>query len=69
MLVEPGVLSGTPAVMMMRSPAAPNFSLKVMRQARSGTEITTCPTCGRILYPLGEAKYTAFDHDLDNIDR
>jgi len=41
----------------------------VMRQARSGTEITTCPTCGRILYPLGEAKYKAFDHDLDNIDR
>jgi predicted nucleic acid-binding Zn-ribbon protein len=41
----------------------------VMRQARSGTELTTCPTCGRILYPLGEAKYTAFDHDLDNIDR
>jgi predicted nucleic acid-binding Zn-ribbon protein len=41
----------------------------VMRQARSGTELTPCPTCGRILYPLGEAKYTAFDHDLDNIDR
>jgi predicted nucleic acid-binding Zn-ribbon protein len=41
----------------------------VMRQARSGDQLTTCPTCGRILYPLGEAKYTAFDHDLDNIDR
>jgi predicted nucleic acid-binding Zn-ribbon protein len=41
----------------------------VMRQARAGDQLTTCPTCGRILYPLGEAKYTAFNHDLDNIDR
>ena len=35
MLVEPGVLSGTPAVMMMRSPGLPKPSSKAMRQARS----------------------------------
>jgi uncharacterized protein len=40
-----------------------------LRQARSGTELTSCPTCGRILYPLGEVKYEEFDHNLDNVDK
>ncbi|MGA7729765.1 MAG: hypothetical protein WCD37_00685 [Chloroflexia bacterium] len=41
----------------------------ITRQARIPTELTSCPTCGRILYPLGEAKYEAFDHNLDNVDK
>lgn len=41
----------------------------VMRQARIATELVACPTCARILYPLGEAKYEAFDHNLDNVDK
>jgi predicted nucleic acid-binding Zn-ribbon protein len=40
-----------------------------LRQARSGNDLVTCPTCGRILYPLGEVKYEEFDHNLDNVDR
>ena len=40
-----------------------------LRQARAGTDLVTCPTCGRILYPLGEVKYEEFDHNLDNVDR
>jgi predicted nucleic acid-binding Zn-ribbon protein len=41
----------------------------VLRHARAGTELVTCPTCGRILYPVGEVKYEGFDHNLDNVDR
>ena len=41
----------------------------ITRQARVPTELTSCPTCGRILYPLGESKYEAFDHNLDNVDK
>ncbi len=41
----------------------------VMRQARSQTDLVTCPTCGRIIYPLGEVKYEEFDHNLDNVDK
>lgn len=41
----------------------------VLRQARTHAEITTCPTCGRIIYPLGEVKYEQFDHNLDNVDK
>jgi uncharacterized protein len=40
-----------------------------LRQARSGDNLATCPTCGRILYPVGEVKYEEFDHNLDNVDR
>jgi hypothetical protein len=41
----------------------------VLRQARAGTDLVACPTCGRLLYPLGEVKYEEFDHNLDNVDR
>ncbi|MEO8285948.1 MAG: C4-type zinc ribbon domain-containing protein [Chloroflexota bacterium] len=41
----------------------------ILRQARLGTDLVSCPTCGRILYPLGEVKYEEFDHNLDNVDR
>ena len=41
----------------------------IIRQARVPTELTLCPTCGRILYPLGEVKYEEFDHNLDNVDK
>ncbi|HST03113.1 MAG TPA: C4-type zinc ribbon domain-containing protein [Chloroflexia bacterium] len=43
--------------------------VSVLRQARNHAEITTCPTCGRIIYPLGEVKYEEFDHNLDNVDK
>jgi predicted nucleic acid-binding Zn-ribbon protein len=41
----------------------------VLRTARSSSEFTPCPTCGRILYPTEEVKFKEFDHDLDNINR
>ena len=41
----------------------------ILRQARTGSDFTTCPSCGRILYPVDEVKFVEFDHDLDNIDR
>ncbi|MEP6774600.1 MAG: C4-type zinc ribbon domain-containing protein [Chloroflexota bacterium] len=41
----------------------------VLRQARIPTELTTCPTCGRMIFPLGEVKYEEFDHNLDNVDK
>lgn len=40
-----------------------------LRHARAGADLVPCPTCGRILYPLGEVKYEGFDHNLDNVDR
>lgn len=43
--------------------------VNVLRAARTSEGFTNCPTCGRILYPLGDMKFSAFDHDLDNIDR
>ncbi len=43
--------------------------VNIMRQARMPSELTPCPTCGRILYPLGEVKYEEFNHDLDNVDK
>lgn len=43
--------------------------VNIMRQARVQTELTPCPTCGRILYPLGEMHYEEFDHNLDNVDK
>lgn len=46
-----------------------NVPASVMRQARVPTELTLCPTCGRILYSLGEVKYEEFDHNLDNVDK
>ena len=41
----------------------------ILRHARAGTDLVSCPTCGRILYPVGEVKYEEFDHNLDNVDR
>jgi len=41
----------------------------ILRLARSGNDLVPCPTCGRILFPVGEIKFSAFDHDLDNVDR
>jgi predicted nucleic acid-binding Zn-ribbon protein len=41
----------------------------VLRLARSSNEIVACPTCGRVLFPVGEIKFSEFDHDLDNVDR
>jgi predicted nucleic acid-binding Zn-ribbon protein len=41
----------------------------ILRQARTGTELVMCPSCGRILFPIGEIKFEEFNHDLDNINR
>jgi predicted nucleic acid-binding Zn-ribbon protein len=41
----------------------------VLRLARSSNDLVTCPTCGRVLFPVGEIKFSEFDHDLDNVDR
>jgi predicted nucleic acid-binding Zn-ribbon protein len=41
----------------------------VLRLARSTNDLVTCPTCGRVLFPVGEIKFSEFDHDLDNVDR
>jgi uncharacterized protein len=41
----------------------------VLRTARSSSEFTLCPSCGRILYPVDEVKFKEFDHGLDNIAR
>jgi predicted nucleic acid-binding Zn-ribbon protein len=41
----------------------------VLRMARSNSDFTPCPTCGRILYPVDDVKFKEFDHDLDNISR
>jgi predicted nucleic acid-binding Zn-ribbon protein len=41
----------------------------ILRHARAGTDLTLCPSCGRILYPIGEVKFEEFNHDLDNITR
>jgi predicted nucleic acid-binding Zn-ribbon protein len=40
-----------------------------LRHARTSTDLVACPTCGRLLNPLGEVKYEEFDHNLDNVDR
>jgi len=40
-----------------------------LRQARTSPDLVPCPTCGRLLNPLGEVKYEEFDHNLDNVDR
>ena len=40
-----------------------------LRIARASAELTPCPTCGRILYPVDEVKFKEFEHDLDNIAR
>jgi uncharacterized protein len=41
----------------------------ILRHAKAGTDLTMCPSCGRILYPIGEVKFEEFNHDLDNITR
>src|SRR4029079_16074431 len=41
----------------------------VLRLARASEDFVMCPTCGRILFPVGGIEYKAFDHDLDNINR
>jgi predicted nucleic acid-binding Zn-ribbon protein len=46
-----------------------SVAVGIVRQARSGDSFVLCPSCGRILYPVGEVKYTEFDHSLDNINR
>ncbi len=42
---------------------------QILRQARATDELVPCPTCHRILYPLGNIKFAEFDHGLDNINR
>ncbi|MDQ3929906.1 MAG: hypothetical protein M3328_12275 [Chloroflexota bacterium] len=41
----------------------------ILRLARTSPDFVKCPTCERILYPMGEIKFQEFDHDLDNIAR
>ena len=41
----------------------------ILRLARAGTDLVPCPTCTRILYPVGNIKFAEFNHDLDNINR
>ena len=41
----------------------------VLRLARSSDDLVTCPTCARIIFPVGGIGYKEFDHDLDNINR
>lgn len=41
----------------------------VLRAARTGGDLTTCPSCQRILNPLSDVKFKEFNHDLDNINR
>jgi uncharacterized protein len=41
----------------------------VLRIARSSSDLTPCPSCGRMLYPVDEVKFKEFDHGLDNIAR
>jgi predicted nucleic acid-binding Zn-ribbon protein len=43
--------------------------VSILRTARSSAEFTTCPSCGRILYPADEVKFKEFDHGLDNVAR
>lgn len=41
----------------------------VLRLARSSDDFVMCPTCGRIIFPVGGIGFKEFDHDLDNINR
>jgi uncharacterized protein len=41
----------------------------ILRAARAGTDFTFCPSCGRMLYPIGEVKFKEIDHTMDNINR
>ena len=41
----------------------------IMRLARSSSDFVMCPTCGRIIFPVGGIGFKEFDHDLDNINR
>ncbi len=41
----------------------------VLRLARSSEDFVLCPTCARIIFPVGGIGYKEFDHDLDNINR
>lgn len=41
----------------------------VLRLARASEDFVRCPSCERILYPVGEIRFHEFDHDLDNIHR
>lgn len=43
--------------------------VNVVRAARADTEFAYCPTCGRMLYPIGDLRFQEFDHNLDNVDR
>ncbi len=44
-------------------------AVAVLRQARTSPNFVLCPSCGRILYPVGEIRFSEFDHDLDNVTR
>jgi predicted nucleic acid-binding Zn-ribbon protein len=41
----------------------------VLRLARSSEDFVMCPTCARIIFPVGGIGFKEFDHDLDNINR
>jgi len=41
----------------------------ILRLARSSEEFVSCPSCARLLYPVGAVKFEEFNHDLDNINR
>jgi hypothetical protein len=41
----------------------------ILRLARTSPDFVKCPTCERILYPMGEIKFQEFDHGLDNVAR
>ncbi|MDQ6694962.1 MAG: C4-type zinc ribbon domain-containing protein [Chloroflexota bacterium] len=58
-----GVREGQCVVCHVEVPA------NVVRAARLGTDFTVCPSCGRILYPLGDIRFKEANHDLDNVDK
>jgi predicted nucleic acid-binding Zn-ribbon protein len=41
----------------------------VLRLARASEDFVMCPTCTRIIFPVGGIGFKEFDHDLDNINR
>lgn len=43
--------------------------VNVLRAARADGDFAHCPTCGRMLYPIGDVRFQEFDHNLDNVDR
>ena len=41
----------------------------VLRLARASEDFVMCPTCGRIIFPVGGIGFKEFDHGLDNVNR